>query len=407
MNFLNYKNNNFFIDSLPIKKISKKFQTPFYCYSLSQIKFNLNNFRKSFSQINPLIWFSVKSNSNIKILSELKKIGSGADVVSIGELKAVLKARIDPSKIVFSGIGKTEEELNFAINKNILLINIESEGEAYSINKISKKKSKITSVGIRLNPNVKTNTNKKISTGTKEDKFGLTEKNLLKLIKIIENLKNLSLDCLSVHIGSQILKLHPFNKTLNILDKVIQKSKYNFKFVDLGGGIGISTNRKKQEFNLKAYSKLVKKFVSKFNCKIIFEPGRSIIGNTAVLVTRITYIKKSVGKNFIIIDAGMNDFIRPALYNVKHQIIPAEKNKKLIKKNIQFVGPICESSDIFLNTKIFQKIKEKDILLIKDVGAYGMALASNYNLRPKPAEILVNKSNIKLIRKKENINRLI
>ena len=177
MKFLNYKNNKFFVDNLSIKKISKKFQTPFYCYSLSQIKFNLDNFKKSFSQINPLICFSVKSNSNIKILNELKKIGCGADVVSIGELKAALKARIDPSKIVFSGIGKTEEELSFAINKNILLINIESENEAYLINKISKKKSKITSVGIRLNPNVKTNTDKKISTGAKEDKFGLTEKN--------------------------------------------------------------------------------------------------------------------------------------------------------------------------------------------------------------------------------------
>ncbi len=237
MKFLNYKNNKFFVDNLSIKKISKKFQTPFYCYSLSQIKFNLDNFKKSFSQINPLICFSVKSNSNIKILNELKKIGCGADVVSIGELKAALKARIDPSKIVFSGIGKTEEELSFAINKNILLINIESENEAYLINKISKKKSKITSVGIRLNPNVKANTDKKISTGSKEDKFGLTEKNLLNLIKKIKNLKNLSLDCISVHIGSQILKLHPFNKTLNILDKVIRKSKYKFKFVDLGGGI--------------------------------------------------------------------------------------------------------------------------------------------------------------------------
>ena len=407
MKFLNYKNNKFFVDNLSIKKISKKFQTPFYCYSLSQIKFNLDNFKKSFSQINPLICFSVKSNSNIKILNELKKIGCGADVVSIGELKAALKARIDPSKIVFSGIGKTEEELSFAINKNILLINIESENEAYLINKISKKKSKITSVGIRLNPNVKTNTDKKISTGSKEDKFGLTEKNLLNLIKKIKNLKNLSLDCISVHIGSQILKLHPFNKTLNILDKVIRKSKYKFKFVDLGGGIGIPYNGKNKELNLKNYSKFVKKFIDKFNCKIIFEPGRFIIGNAAVLVTKITYIKKSIEKNFIIIDAGMNDFIRPALYNAKHLILPAEKNYKIIKKNTEFVGPICESTDIFLNTRSFQKIKEKDILLIKDVGAYGMSLASNYNLRPKPAEILVNKSDIKLIRKKENINRLI
>ena len=407
MNFLKYKKNTrFYIDNLPIDSLAKKFTTPFYCYSLSQIKYNLKQFSEKFKKINPLICFSVKSNSNISILNELKKRGCGADVVSIGELIASLKAGIEPKKIVFSGVGKTEKELEFAIKKNILLINIESESESILINKISKKLSKITRVGIRLNPNINSGTLKKISTGTINDKFGLLEANFLDLCNKSKNFKNISLECLSVHIGSQIQKIEPFKKLIYAIDKILKKVSCKFKYVDLGGGIGIPYQSKDNKINLSAYSKLVSKFKTKNNCKIIFEPGRIILGNAGILVTRITYIKKTTKKYFVIMDAGMNDFIRPALYDTKHIILPVKKSK-IIKKNIEFVGPICESADKFLNTKKFSVLKERDVLVICDVGAYGMSLASNYNLRPRAMEILINKSKFKVIRKRENLMNLI
>jgi len=407
MKFLNYKNKKFYVDNISVDQLTKKFETPFYCYSLSQIINNINFFKKSFKEINPLICFSVKSNSNIKILKELKKNDCGADVVSIGELMAALKAGIKPSKIVFSGVGKTEKELYFAIKKNILLINIESESEALLINKISKKLTKVTSVGIRLNPGINSKTHKKISTGSKKDKFGVTYKNFLKLFSKVKKLKNLSTNCLSVHIGSQITNIKPFGRTLNIIYKIIKKTKCNFKYIDLGGGMGISYKNNKQELNLNSYNKLIKKFTNQFKCKIIFEPGRSIIGNSAILVTKIIYIKKNINKDFIILDAGMNDLIRPALYGAKHLIKPINKNKKNKKKKVEFVGPICESSDKFLNLNTFQKIKEKDFLAIMDVGAYGMSLSSNYNFRPKLTEILVYNKEIQIIRKRETLNKLL
>ena len=298
MKFLKYKKNEFYVDNISADKLSKKFETPIYCYSLSQIKYNIKLFKDSFLKINPLICFSVKSNSNVKILKELKNQGCGADVVSVGELMVALKAGISPSKIVFSGVGKTENELKFAIKKNILLINIESESEAILINKLSKKLSKKTPVGIRLNPNINAQTLKKISTGLNENKFGLTKKNCLNLINNIKNYKNLKLECLSVHIGSQILNIKPFERTLKVLNEIIKKSKYKFKYIDLGGGMGIPYEKKMNPLNLSKYNNLVQNFISKFNCNIIFEPGRSLIGNAAVLMSKITFIKKTKKKKF-------------------------------------------------------------------------------------------------------------
>jgi len=408
MNFFTYKNNKLFVDKISVAKIAKKYPTPFYCYSLSQINNNLKNFKNFFKKIEHLICFSVKSNSNIKILNQLKKKGCGADVVSIGELMAALKAGIEPKKIVFSGVGKTEAELEFAIKKNILLINIESNSEAKLISKIANKLSKKVSVGVRLNPNIVANTNKKISTGSYQDKFGLTEKNFLNLYKKLQKSKNLSVECLSVHIGSQILQIQPFKKLIKVLNNIIGKNKFNFKYIDLGGGIGISYKSNKKKFNFVEYSKIIENFSKKHDSKIIFEPGRALLADAAILITKIVYIKKTNKKDFIILDSGMNDLIRPALYNLEHQIIPIKKNKNIYKnKNLEFVGPICESSDTFAKSTKFQKLNEKDILAISDVGAYGMSLASNYNLRPKLMEILVNKNKSQIIRKRESLEKLI
>jgi len=262
--------------------------------------------------------------------------------VSIGELLKATKAGISAKKIVFSGIGKTEEEIRMAIKKRILLINIESESEVNLINKISKEISRKTSIGIRLNPNVTGKTHQKISTGGKDEKFGLVYKDFINLCKKINKMKNVSLKGISVHIGSQITSVEPFKKVLTIINKIIKKTKINFEFIDLGGGMGISYSRKEKQINLRKYAQLVNKFLKNKDSKIIFEPGRFIIGNAAILITKIIYIKKSNNKNFIILDAGMNDLMRPALYNAQHQIIPLRKTNKRFRGNIEFVGPICE-----------------------------------------------------------------
>ena len=404
---MNYKKNKLFIENIPVQKIVNKFGTPSYCYSLNKLKINIKNFKNYFRKINPLICFSVKANSNLKILKEIKKMGIGADVVSKGELIMALKAGISPKKIVFSGVGKSLDELKFAIDKNILLINSESESEISQIEKISKKKNKIVDIGIRLNPNINPNTLKKITTGRNEDKFGLTDINFLKTIKKIKNSKKLNLRCLSVHIGSQITDHNPYAKMLKVVSSIIKKSKHNFDFVDLGGGMGIKYTKDTKTLNYKKYNQILRNFLKKNKTKIIFEPGRFIVGNTAMLLTRILYIKKTKKINFVILDAAMNDFIRPALYNAKHEIISAKKNKKNIIKKHEFVGPICETSDKFLSLSKFQKLSENDILAICDVGAYGMVLSSNYNLRTKPAEILVNKSILKIITKRQKLNNII
>ena len=407
MNYIRLKQNNLYVEKISAHRLAKKYKTPFYCYSLQQLKRNFYNFADAFKEIKPLICFSVKSNANINLLKELKKIGSGADVVSAGELLKAAKAGINGKKIVFSGVGKTNEEIKLAIKKEVLLINIESKSEAFLINKISKKMSKKTSVGIRLNPNVIGKTNKKISTGSKDDKFGLSYKDCIILCKKIYSMKNLKLDGLSVHIGSQINNIAPFKKVLSIINKIIFETKINFNFIDLGGGMGIPYSNKEKGLNLNQYAKLVKKFSKDKKTQIIFEPGRVIAGNTAILISKVIYIKQSNNKNFIILDAGMNNLMRPALYNAHHEIIPLKKSAMKIHGNIEFVGPICESSDTFLNQKKFSKIHEGDYVAITNVGAYGTSLASNYNSRPLIAEILVSGSKYKLIKKRQSLKSLI
>jgi len=407
MNYIRFRKNNLCVENILALKLAKKYATPFYCYSLSQLKSNFYSFSNAFREIKPLVCFSIKSNANMTLLKELKKIGSGADVVSAGELLKATKAGISVKKIVFSGVGKTENEIKLAVKKKILLINMESESEANLINKISKKISRTTSVGIRLNPNITGKTHKKISTGGKHNKFGLSYNDCINLCRKINNLKNLKLDGLSVHIGSQITNIKPFKQVLVMINKIITKTKINFKFIDLGGGVGISYSNKEKKLNLNKYAQLVNKFVKNNKTQIIFEPGRFICGNTSVLISKIIYIKKSNNKNFIVLDAGMNDLMRPALYDAYHKIIPLKKNNKRIIGNIEFVGPICESSDKFLNQKGFSKIKEGDYVAITDVGAYGMSLTSNYNTRPIIAEILVNGSKHKLIKKRQSLENLV
>ena len=404
---MKYINRRLTIEKISLQKIANKFGTPFYSYSYSKLKENINNFKKSFRSFSPLICFAVKSNTNVNIIREIKKFGLGADVVSVGELMMALKAGINPSKIVFSGVGKTTSEISFAIDKKILLINAESLSEIKEINRIAKSKNKRIRIGVRLNPNTDAKTLSQISTGKKENKFGVLEKDFLNLVNYVKKSNNLNLKCLSVHIGSQILNIQPYKKMIKIVDGIIRKTKHDFEYIDLGGGMGINYDNKNKKLNLKKYCGVIKKFLKKRKSKIIFEPGRSIIGNSAVLLTKVIYIKEGHKKNFIILDTAMNDLMRPALYNAMHKILPVKKNNSKSKKIYEFVGPICESTDKFSTINKFQKLKEQDLLLICDVGAYGMSLSSNYNLRPKPIELMIKNSKIQVIAKRQSLKELI
>ena len=395
------------IEKISVDHIAKKYHTPSYCYSYNQLKKNIQNFKKNFKSFSPLICFAVKSNTNINLIKEIKKFGLGADVVSIGELMIALKAGINPKKIVFSGVGKTSDEINYAIDKKILLINAESKNEVKEIDRIAKIKNKKVDIGVRLNPNTDANTLSQISTGKKENKFGVRDKVFFEILNYCKSSKNINLKCLSVHIGSQILNHKPYEKMLNVIDKIIKISNFKFDFIDLGGGMGIPYGSENKTLNYKKYNLAIEKFLKRHNSKIIFEPGRSIIGNAGTLISKIIYIKKSGTKNFVILDAAMNDLMRPALYGAKHKILPSKKINKKFYKTYEFVGPICESTDKFITLKNFQELKEKEFVVICDVGAYGMSLSSNYNVRPKPIELLIKGSKIKVIKKRQKHKELI
>ncbi len=398
---MKYINKKFTIEKVSVENIAKKYGTPAYCYSQTQLDENIKNFIDNFKFFSPLICFAIKSNTNVNLIRGIKKFGLGADVVSMGELMMAIKAGVNPKKIVFSGVGKTSKEINYAIDKKILLINTESKSEIEEIYKIAKLKKKKVQIGIRLNPNTDAKTLSQISTGKKENKFGVNEKTFIELVKYCKNSKYIDLKCLSVHIGSQILDYKPYKKMLKVIDKIIDKINYKFEFIDLGGGMGISYEKKSKKLNYKRYSIAIQKFLKKHDTKIIFEPGRSIVGNIGSLISKVIYIKESEKKTFIVIDAAMNDLMRPALYGSTHNTLPSIKTNKKSKKIYEFVGPICESTDKFITIKNFQKLKEKDLIIIQDVGAYGMSLSSNYNLRPKPIELLIKGSKIKIIRKRQ------
>ena len=404
---MKYINKRLTLEKVNFQKIAKKFGTPFYCYSYSKLKENVNKFKKNFKSFSPLICFAVKSNTNVNLIREIKKFGLGADVVSLGELMIAIKAGIKPNKIVFSGVGKTSSELNFAINKQILLINAESLSEIIEINRLAKLRNKKVRVGVRLNPNTDAKTLNQISTGKKENKFGVNKNTFHKIVNFCKSSKNIDLKCLSVHIGSQILDHKPYGKMLKAVSHILYKTNHQFEFIDLGGGMGINYSDKNKTLNYKKYNTAINNFLKKHKVKIIFEPGRSIIGNTGMLISKVIYIKDSGRKKFIILDAAMNDLMRPALYGAFHRTLPVIKSNKISNKPYEFVGPICESTDKFITLKKFQKLKEKDLIAICDVGAYGMSLSSNYNLRPKPIELLIKGSKINVIRKRQKHTEII
>ena len=404
---MKYINGNLTIEKVRVKDIAKKFGTPVYCYSYKKLKENIANFKKNFRSFSPLICFAIKSNTNVNLIREIGRLGLGADVVSMGELMMALKAGINPKKIVFSGVGKTSVEINYAINKRILLINAESKSEIIEIEKIARSKKLTVNIGIRLNPNTDAKTLKQISTGKKENKFGVDEKTFFELVNYSNTSKHINLKCLSVHIGSQILDHEPYEKMLKVVGSIVKRSNHTFEYIDLGGGMGISYGNKEKKLNYKKYNIAIKEFLKNYNSKIIFEPGRSIVGNIGSLISKVIYIKKNQKKDFIVLDAAMNDLMRPALYGANHKTIPVLKTNSISKRTYEFVGPICESTDRFTTLKKFQRLKEKDLIIMCDVGAYGMSLSSNYNVRPKPIELLIKGSKVSVIKKRQKLKDLI
>ena len=410
MDLLKLKKNKLHINNIKLEKILKKRQTPFYLYSLNQIRQNVKYINSSFKNFSPLICYAVKANSNLSILKELKKNNLGADVVSVGELKLALKAGIKPNKIVFSGVGKTDEEIKFAIKKNILSINAESTNEITLINDISKKLKKITNIGVRINPDIKAKTNRKIATGNKVNKFGISISEFLNVIKNKNKFQNIKISLLSVHIGSQIKDINVYKKVLKLISKILIKLKnlkHTINCVDLGGGMGIPYFKHEKKFDFKKFGIEVSKFYRDVRIKIIFEIGRFITGNSGHIISKVIYVKKIKDRIFIIIDTGMNDMARSAIYDTFHEIIPLHKRTKKFSKKVEFVGPICESSDTFGVDKNYPMLKEGDYVCITNCGAYGRTLSSNYNMRPLIEEVILSNKKIKTVRLRQKIEDLI
>ena len=403
-----YSNNGkYFIEDVPVDEIEKTFGTPAYVYSKKSIVDSYKSFDDAFKKNTHLICFAVKANPNLAILNILANQGAGFDIVSGGELQRVIAAKGDPKKVVFSGIGKSSKEIEFAIHHDILAFNIESEPQLYRIQTIAKGMGKIASISIRVNPNVDAKTHPYISTGLKDNKFGVDEQKAIDLYKIANDMDSIAIKGIDCHIGSQITELSPFVDSISMLVGMIEKLKdlgIQISHLDVGGGIGINYNSENPpDFN--AYAEAILPLLEKQNLKLSFEPGRAILGKAGVLLTKVEYVKKGPAKNFAIIDAAMNDLMRPSLYNAHHDII---NTSKCTAESTTFdvVGPVCETGD-FIGKDRNLSLAEGNLLAVVDVGAYGMSMSSNYNSRVRPVELLVDGDKIREIRKRENFSDLI
>lgn len=399
---LQYKNNQLHFDGKPIKTIAQKKRTPFYLYSKKTLRHFYEHFTKAANKNNlpsPLVCYALKANSNKEVLSLLKSMGSGADVVSVGELKKALKAGIDPQKIVFSGVAKTDEEIRFAIKcgkKGIYSFNVESIEELELINQIAKAEKRIARVAFRLNPKVSAKTHKHISTGNKTHKFGLLKEDILEALDAKSLWTNTTLVGLSIHIGSQLTEMKATVKAIEEISKLALTIETPLEFLDLGGGLGIDYTEEERTklTSIETYMKTVADALEKYyysktdHCpRIVFEPGRIIVGKMGVLVSRVVRSKTSDSNHFTIIDAGMNDLIRPALYEAYHEVLPATASKTMITTDI--VGPICETSDCFGSKRKLPKLNAGDLVVIDNAGAYGQTMASNYNEREIAKEYVI------------------
>ena len=406
MKSLEYKNDNLFFDGIAIEDIAKNIKTPFYIYSEDSIKKNIKDYISDVSQ-KTLFCYSVKANSNLSLLKLIASQGMGFDVVSKGELHRAIKAGANPKRIVYSGVGKTKEEIAYALNNKILCFNVESEEELFAINSQASLMKLKADISIRINPDVKVKTHPYISTGMRENKFGIAYEDAFEIYKKAKQLDSINIVGIDFHIGSQIMSIEPYLDSISSVKKLIQKLDtidIKLSHIDVGGGLGISYKGEKL-VDKSEYVKTIINSLSDLDLNIIFEPGRSIVGDCGILVSQVQYVKESSAKNFLIIDASMSELMRPPLYGAYHEITPIRKSE-MPNKVYDVVGPVCESSD-FIGKERKLNCKSGDLLVIQDVGAYGSVLSSNYNTRPRPAEYMISNSEIKLIRTSDTLDQII
>jgi len=397
-----YRKKQLYCESVPLSKIAKQTGTPVYVYSANTVLDHYRRLHQALSGVDHLICYAVKANSNLSILNLLAGEKSGFDIVSGGELFRVIKAGGDPAQCTFAGVGKSPEEIRYALEQGIYSFNVESESELVMINKIAASLKRCAPIALRVNPNVEADTHKYISTGKSENKFGIGIDRVMSVYAAAAKMKNVQIK------GVQML---PFVNKL--------KSLYRIDFFSVGGGIGIVYDpslasgsaqwwkKKKEALTIEGYAAAVLPSLKKLGVKILFEPGRFMVGNAGVLVTEVVYIKKADRKKFVIVDSGMNDLIRPALYEGWHEIVPLKQSVSAKKEKVDVVGPICESGDFFAQDRPIPPVKEGDLIALMSAGAYGFSMASNYNSRPLPAEVLVRGTRTEIIRKRQTLADLI
>ena len=404
-----HKNKNYSIDGISVDDLAKDFGTPCFVYSESSISRNFNEIRDVFNTDKKKVYYSVKANSNLTILKLLKDLGSGFDIVSMGELERVMKIGVDPKNIVYSGVGKSEEDIRKSIEHGIYCLNVESFAELERIQKIAEELKVNAPVAIRVNPNIDPGSHEYISTGLESTKFGINLTNMMEAFLYADKQKYIKLIGIDYHIGSQIETLEPFTKAINSVAEILKKleeKNINLELIDMGGGLGIDYDGNKvpsmKEFGTAINNSIKDNNLEKY--QIIIELGRSIVGKAGYLITKVEYIKEDSKKNYVIVDAGMDNLIRPALYNAWHNIIcTGIHNEKEILCDV--VGPVCECAD-FLGKDRMLSVKQDDILVICSCGAYASSMSSNYNSRPRPAEVIIKNKEAKLISKKEKIEDL-
>ena len=408
MNYFNYKNGKLFCEDVSVEELAKKYGTPLYIYSKNFFIEQYKTLSSVLNELDYMICFATKSNSNLAVIKTFAELGSGFDIVTAGELFRIAKAGGDTTKVVFSGVGKTVEEIKYAIEQNILFFNVESEVELQRINEIAGELNKKTRFCVRVNPDVDPKTHKYITTGKSENKFGLDFEAAKILYKHAENYDNVEAVGVQMHIGSQITTTEPFVAAIKKLSKLVDELRrqgVNIQYVDIGGGLGIIYKDEKPPTS-EEFAAAVIPELKNLKAKIIFEPGRFLVGNGGIMVTEVQYIKKTPMKEFVIVDAGMNDLLRPSLYEAYHEIITVKESGNM--KKVDVVGPICESSDFFgKDRELPVEIESGDFIALKSCGAYGFVMASNYNTRSRGAEIMVDGEKETVVRRKETLEQLI
>lgn len=404
-----YKNGEFYAEDVPVSEIADQVGTPCYVYSYKFIEDTYNEYKEAFSKIEPIICYSAKANSNLSILKVFSSLDCGFDIVSVGELKKVLKIGADPKKIVFSGVGKTRDEIIAAIEAEILFFNVESVDELEFINEIAISIEKKARISLRVNPNINPKTHPYISTGFKKSKFGIEINKAFEVYKDCVNKQGLQVVGIDAHIGSQIFEITPFIdsliKLIELADRLLNEG-LNIQYIDIGGGLGIKYENDEQPLSKTKFANAIIKELNGKPYKIVLEPGRSLIGNGGIMLTRVLYNKIGTEKKFIIIDAAMNDLIRPAFYDSYHEIVTAKQNNSN-KDIFDIVGPICESGDFLAKDRQFPSVSKDDLLVVKSAGAYGFVMSCNYNSRPRVAEVFVKGDKYFTIKQRESFEDLI